>query len=81
MNSKAHALLCEEPSLIGFIGSVDTDGMPRTVPLGRQIRPHYDCEQFGVGEQPDQRQPIEFLCRRKRSPLPGRGHAGPGTGR
>ena len=33
MNSKAHALLCEEPSLIGFIGSVDTDGMPRTVPV------------------------------------------------
>ena len=31
MNSKAHALLLEEPSLIGFIGSVDTDGMPRTV--------------------------------------------------
>ena len=33
MNSKVHALLCEEPSLIGFIGSVDTDGMPRTVPV------------------------------------------------
>ena len=33
MDSKAHALLCEEPSLIGFIGSVDTDGMPRTVPV------------------------------------------------
>ena len=33
MNSKAHALLLEEPSLIGFIGSVDTDGMPRTVPV------------------------------------------------
>ena len=31
MNSKAHTLLLEEPSLIGFIGSVDTDGMPRTV--------------------------------------------------
>jgi len=33
MNSKAHTLLLEEPSLIGFIGSVDTDGMPRTVPV------------------------------------------------
>ena len=33
MNSKVHALLCEEPSLIGFIGSVDSDGMPRTVPV------------------------------------------------
>ena len=33
MNSKAHALLLEEPSLIEFIGSVDTDGMPRTVPV------------------------------------------------
>ena len=33
MNSKAHALLLEEPSLIGFIGSVDADGMPRTVPV------------------------------------------------
>ena len=31
MNSKAHTLLLEAPSLIGFIGSVDTDGMPRTV--------------------------------------------------
>ena len=33
MNSKVHALLLEEPSLIGFIGSADTDGMPRTVPV------------------------------------------------
>ena len=33
MNSKAHTLLLEAPSLIGFIGSVDTDGMPRTVPV------------------------------------------------
>ena len=33
MNSKVHALLCEEPSLIGFIGSVDTDGTPRAVPV------------------------------------------------
>ena len=33
MNSKAHALLLEAPSLIGFIGSADTDGMPRTVPV------------------------------------------------
>ena len=33
MDSKAHALLCEEPSLIGFIGSVDTDGTPRAVPV------------------------------------------------
>ena len=32
MNSKAHTLLLEAPSLIGFIGSADTDGMPRTVP-------------------------------------------------
>ena len=32
MNSKAHTLLLEETSLIGFIGSVDTDGMPRMVP-------------------------------------------------
>ena len=31
MNSKAHTLLLEETSLIGFIGSVDTDGMLRTV--------------------------------------------------
>ena len=31
MNSKAHTLLLEAPSLIGFIGSADTDGMPRTV--------------------------------------------------
>ena len=31
MNSKAHTLLLEEPSLIGFIGSVDTDGNPRTI--------------------------------------------------
>ena len=33
MNSKAHTLLLEAPSLIGFIGSADTDGMPRTVPV------------------------------------------------
>jgi len=38
MNSKAHTLLLEEPSLIGFIGSVDTDGMPRTV----QVRYRWD---------------------------------------
>ena len=33
MNSKAHTLLLEAPSLIGFIGSADTDGLPRTVPV------------------------------------------------
>jgi len=33
MNTKAHTLLLEAPSLIGFIGSADTDGMPRTVPV------------------------------------------------
>ena len=33
MNSKAHTLLLEAPSLIGFIGAADTDGMPRTVPV------------------------------------------------
>jgi nitroimidazol reductase NimA-like FMN-containing flavoprotein (pyridoxamine 5'-phosphate oxidase superfamily) len=33
MNSKAHTLLLEAPSLIGFIGSADTDRMPRTVPV------------------------------------------------
>jgi len=33
MNSKAHTLLLEAPSLIGFIGSADTDGMPSTVPV------------------------------------------------
>ncbi|MFL2557937.1 MAG: pyridoxamine 5'-phosphate oxidase family protein [Arenicellales bacterium] len=33
MNSKAHTLLLEAPSLIGFIVSADTDGMPRTVPV------------------------------------------------
>ena len=33
MNSKAHTLLLEAPSLIGLIGSADTDGMPRTVPV------------------------------------------------
>jgi len=33
MNSKAHTLLLEAPSLIGVIGAVDTDGMPRTVPV------------------------------------------------
>ena len=33
MNSKAHTLLLEAPSLIGFIGSAGTDGMPRTVPV------------------------------------------------
>ena len=33
MNSKAHTLLLEELNLIGSIGSVDTDGMPRTVPV------------------------------------------------
>jgi len=32
MNSKVPTLLLEETSLIGFVGSVDTDGMPRTVP-------------------------------------------------
>ena len=32
MNSKALTLLLAEPSLIGFLGSVDTDGMPCTVP-------------------------------------------------